>query len=215
MNWLDAQTLIDMVGSYAVAAAALIIFIETAFILTSFLPGDSLLLLLGISLAAVTDPVIPFPAAVALLAVAAITGSQVGFYVGRKIGPPLFERRHTWIFNPAVVAKTHALFDKYGPAAIILARFVPIVRALVPMAAGISHVSPRVFLRYNIVGGLLWTVGVTCAGYFLGDIPFVRDHLEEILLGFVVLSVVPILAELARHGIKAARGNARLDGDDA
>ena len=158
MNWLDAQSVIDNFGGYAVVAVALIIFFETAFIFTSFLPGDSLLFIIGITLstasAAANHP--PFALAVLLILAAAIGGSQVGFEIGLKIGPPLFERRSNWIFNPKVVKRSHEFFERYGARAVILARFVPIIRALVPMLAGISYLERPKFFRFNVIGASAW-----------------------------------------------------------
>ncbi|MEN9715924.1 MAG: hypothetical protein RJA35_1391 [Actinomycetota bacterium] len=209
MNWLNAQEVVNAVGGYAVLVVCVFVFFETAFIFTSFLPGDSLLFILGITLATATSQPIPFPLALLLVLAAAIAGSQVGFEVGAKIGPPLFERNHNWIFNPKVVERTHQMFEKYGARAVILARFVPIIRALVPMLAGISYLERPKFLRYNLIGGATWVVGFMGAGYFLGGVPIIRDHLDQAVLAIVVLSSLPFPLELLRHWLqsrKAKRG---------
>lgn len=208
MNWLDAQTVINSFGGWAVLAVTIFVFFETAFIFTSFLPGDSLLFILGITLATSTASMIPFPLALLMVLASAILGSQVGFEVGHRVGTPLFERNHGVIFNPKVVKRTHELFERYGARAVILARFVPIIRALVPMLAGISYLERPKFLRYNLIGGSAWVLGFMCAGYFLGEVKFIHDHLDQTVLAIVVLSSLPFPLELLRHWLnkrKAAK----------
>lgn len=201
--WLDAQAIIDQFGQFAPYAVAFIVFIETAFILTSFLPGDSLLFVLGITLAAATD--VPIWIAIPLVIASAFAGSQIGYVTGRAVGPVLFERRHTWIFNPSFVAKAHGYFDKYGPRAIILARFVPIVRALVPMLAGISKMNPRTFLVYNAVGAIIWVTGLVGIGYLLGEVPFVADNIETAILVVIIVTSLPFPLELLREWLHKRR----------
>ena len=202
MNWLNAQEVINSFGGYAVVAVCIFVFFETAFILTSFLPGDSLLFILGITLAGASANVVPFPIAVLLVLAAAVAGSQVGFEVGHRVGTPLFERGHNWIFNPKVVKRTHELFEQYGARAVILARFVPIIRALVPMLAGISYLERPKFLRYNLIGGSAWVIGFMCLGFFAGQVPIVHNHLETAVLTIVVLSSLPMPIEVLRHWLK-------------
>jgi membrane-associated protein len=202
LNWLDAQQVVNAFGGFAVLVVTVFIFFETAFIFTSFLPGDSLLFILGLTLATASSAVIPFPLALVLVLAAAIAGSQVGYEVGKRIGAPLFERNHNWIFNPKVLKRTHELFERFGARAVILARFVPILRALVPMLAGISYLERPKFLRYNVFGAMAWVVGFMGAGYFLGNVAFVRDHLEQTVLAIVVLSSLPLPIELLRHWMK-------------
>lgn len=202
MNWLDAQQVVNAFGGYAVLVVTVFVFFETAFILTSFLPGDSLLFILGITLATSTTAVMPFPFALLLVLVAAIAGSQAGYEVGARVGYRLFERNHNWIFNPKVVERSHALFERYGARAVILARFVPIIRALVPMLAGISYLERPKFFRYNLIGGSFWVAGFMGAGYFLGGVPFIHDHLEQTVLAIVVLSSLPFPLELLRHWLQ-------------
>ncbi len=197
--WLDANAIINQVGQFAPYAVALIIFIETAFILTSFLPGDSLLFVLGITLATTTD--FPVWLAIPLVIASAIAGSQIGFATGLAVGPVLFERRHTWIFNPTFVAKAHEYFERYGPRAIILARFVPIVRALVPMLAGISKMDRRTFLVNNILGAVIWVTGLVGIGYLLGEVPFVAEHIDTAILIVIIVTSLPFPLELLREWI--------------
>ncbi len=201
--WLDAHALIDQFGPYAPYAVAVIVFVETAFILTSFLPGDSLLFVLGIAIAESSG--LPLWLAIPLVAVSAFAGSQVGFATGHAVGPVLFERRHTWIFNPSFVAKSHHYFEKYGPRAIILARFVPIVRALVPMLAGISKMEARTFLVNNVLGATIWVTGLVSAGFLLGAVPFVADHIDTAILVVIVVTSLPFPIELLREWLARRR----------
>ncbi|CAB4874425.1 unannotated protein [freshwater metagenome] len=199
LPWLDANAIIAQFGQFALYAVSFIIFIETAFILTSFLPGDSLLFVLGITLAATTD--FPIWVAIPLVIASAFAGSQVGYLTGRAVGPVLFERSHTWIFNPTFVDKAHGYFDKFGPRAIILARFVPIVRALVPMLAGISKMDRRTFLVYNLMGAFIWVTGLVGIGYLLGEVPLVADHLDTAILVVIIVTSLPFPLELLREWI--------------
>ena len=197
LNWLDAQAIIDSFGDWAVLAVAFIIFIETAFIFTSFLPGDSLLFIIGLTLS-VGNGIIPDWAGFLLVWLAAFGGTQLGWFVGYKIGPPLFERRESFIFNKRVVAKTKEFFDKYGVRAIVLARFVPIIRALVPMLAGISKMDAKRFAKLNAIGATLWVGLFMLSGYLLGEVTLVKDNLEASLLIVVILSALPLPVELLR-----------------
>jgi len=199
LPWLDANAIIAQFGQFAPYAVAFIIFIETAFILTSFLPGDSLLFVLGIALAATTN--FPVWLAIPLVIASAFAGSQVGFLTGHAVGPVLFERRSTWIFNPTFVTKAHEYFDRFGPRAIILARFVPIVRALVPMLAGISKMDRRTFLLYNLLGATIWVTSLVGIGYLLGEVPFVADHIDTAILVVIIVTSLPLPLELLREWI--------------
>lgn len=211
MNWLDAQSIIASFGGFAVLAVTIILFLETAFIFTSFLPGDSLLFIIGLTLStALTE--FPFVAALAMIYVAAVAGSQVGFEIGKKIGPPLFERNNNWILNPKVIKRSHDFFEKYGARAVILARFVPIIRALVPMLAGISYLEREKFFKYNLIGAAAWVFGFMVPGYLLGNVPAVKDHLELAVLVVIVVSSLPFPIEVLRGWAKQrkqARAQAR------
>ena len=204
MNWLDARSIIEHLGSFAVIGVALIIFFETATILGSFLPGDSLLFILGLTLGTwLTD--YPFVAALLIVTFAAIAGSQVGFIVGLKTGPRLFKRKDGLIFNQKTLERTELFFERYGARAIILARFVPVLRALIPMLVAMTKFDSRRFLKLNILGGTVWVVGVTSAGFWLGHLKFVEQHVEMFVLGFVVLSSLPLPIELLRDFVARKR----------
>lgn len=214
MDWLDAQSIIDTFGDWAVLAVVTIIFLETAFIFTSFLPGDSLLFIIGLTLS-VGSGVIPDWLGFILIWLAAFGGTQLGWYVGYKIGPPLFERRENIIFNKKVVETTRKFFDKYGVRAIILARFVPIIRALVPMFAGISKVEFGRFTRLNAIGATLWLAVFMVPGYFLGNLPLVKENLETAVLIVIIVSSLPFPLEILRTVIQNRRAKKKQEKLDA
>ena len=197
MNWLDAQEIITAFGDWVAIAVAIIIFFETAFILTSFLPGDSLLFLTGLALAT-SDSWFPDWAGFILIWVAAFVGTQVGYWIGYKIGPPLFESNRNFILNERVLAKTHDFFEKYGARAVVLARFVPILRALIPMLAGISKMDHRRFTKLNLIGATIWTGVFLIAGYLLGNVPAVKENLEVTVIWIVVGTSLLLPLELLR-----------------
>lgn len=214
MDWLDAQSIIDTFGDWAVLAVVTVIFLETAFIFTSFLPGDSLLFIIGLTLS-VGSGVIPDWLGFILIWLAAFGGTQLGWYVGYKIGPPLFERRENIIFNKKVVDTTRKFFDKYGVRAIILARFVPIIRALVPMFAGISKVEFGRFTRLNAIGATLWLAVFMVPGYFLGNLPLVKENLETAVLIVIIVSSIPFPLEILRTVIQNRRAKKKQEKLDA
>lgn len=208
LNWLDAQSIIDAFGDWAALAVTLIIFLETAFILTSFLPGDSLLFLTGLTLAT-SDSFLPDWLGFVLIWLAAFLGTQVGYLVGKKIGPPLFERNRNFILNERVLDKTHSFFDRYGARAVILARFVPILRALIPMLAGISKMDPGRFLRLNLIGATIWVAVFMIPGYWLGGIAWVKENLEITVIAIVIGTSLILPIELAREALSKRLRNVK------
>lgn len=198
---LDPQTLIESFGALAVLGVALILFIETATILGSFLPGDSLIFILGIALSSTLN--FPIWAAVPIIIASAIAGSQVGYWVGTKMGPALFRnRKKTFFFNEDTVERSHAIIERYGPRAIVLARFIPILRALVPMLVGIMGIDPKKYLKYNVIGAVLWGGCLLLLGWGLGNVPVVKANLELWVIGFVVVSSLPFPIEILRDYLK-------------
>ena len=204
MNPFDAQTIIDNLGNLAVLGAALIIFFETATILGSFLPGDSLLFILGLTLASYLAA-FPFPLAVLIIFIAAVAGSQVGFLIGKRTGRALFKRKDGLIFNQKTQERSEKFFIRYGARAVVLARFVPVLRALIPMLVAMTSFDPKRFFKLNLIGGAVWVGGVMTAGYLLGGIEFVKTHIESFILGFVILSSLPLPIEVLRERIKNKR----------
>ena len=210
MNWLDAQEIINAFGDWAALAVTAIISFETAFILTSFLPGDSLLFLTGLTLAT-SDSFLPDWLGFVLIWLAAFLGTQVGYWIGYKIGPPLFEGNRNFILNERVVEKTHEFFDRYGARAVILARFVPILRALVPMLAGISKMDHQRFTRLNLIGATVWVFLFMVPGYWLGGIELVKENLEITVLAIVIGTSLLLPLEILRDRISKQIAKRRLD----
>jgi len=192
-GWLDPNNLIDTFGTIGLWIA---VFVESGLMVGFFLPGDSLLFTAG--LLSSQGHLAPIWVLCIIIPIAAIAGDQCGYWIGRKFGPPLFNRPDSRLFKREYVDQTAAFFEKHGPRAIILARFVPIVRAFVPVMAGTSKMHYRTFLAYDIVGGILWGAGVTLLGYFLGQIDFIANNVEKILLLIVFISVAPVVYEILK-----------------
>lgn len=203
---LDSHVIIQTFGSLAVFGVALIIFLETATIFGSFLPGDSLLFILGLTLATWLSE-FPIWFAIPIVLAAAIAGAEVGYWFGKKVGPKLFKQRKTFFFNEGTVVRTKKFFNQYGSRSIILSRFVPGLRALIPMLAAITDFDKKQFLRLNIIGGAIWVVGLVGAGYGLGQIPFVEKNIELFVIGFVIVSSLPLPFEILREKLKQRKSS--------
>ena len=201
MSLLDPQHLISAFGLLGILA---IVFAESGLLIGFFLPGDSLLFTVGLL---VSQHKISHPLWVCcvVLFLAAIIGNACGYGIGLKAGPRLFDRDDSRLFKKKYVDKTHEFFEKYGNRAIVLARFVPIVRTFITAMAGVGDMGFRRFIVYSAIGGLIWAPGVTILGYYLGQVDFVRNHIEVMLLAIVAVSVVPIGIEVLR-----ARGAEKL-----
>jgi membrane-associated protein len=172
-----------------------------------FLPGDTLLFISGLLVAKGTFQVNLF-LAIVILVVAAFVGNMVGYGIGYKAGPLIFDKPNARFFKREYVEKSEAFFAKYGRVAVILARFVPVVRTVATVMAGVSRMSTRIYTLYSAIGGVIWVAGVTVAGYFLGQIDFIADNIDIILIGAVVVvvlvSAVPALLHL-RSNRRAAQ----------
>jgi len=192
-SWIDPEYLIKTFGMIGILA---IVFIETGLLIGFFLPGDSLLFTAGLLSAQGILPDIWI--LLVTIPIAAIAGDQVGYLIGRKFGPPLFNRPDSRFFRREYVDKSAAFFEKHGPKTVVIARFVPVMRTFVPVMAGTSRMHYRTFVTYNVLGGLLWGVGVPALGYSLGQIEFVKNNIELILLAIVFLSVIPVAIELMK-----------------
>ncbi|MEI7716884.1 MAG: DedA family protein [Mycobacterium sp.] len=188
MYWLGAN---GVFGSAVLPGILIIVFIETG-LLFPLLPGDSLLFTGGL-LTAHPQPPVGIWVLAPSVALAAVLGDQTAYFIGRRLGPALFHKENSRFFKKHYVTESHAFFEKYGPWAVILGRFVPVVRTFVPVIAGVSYMRYPVFLGFDIVGGIAWGAGVTLAGHFLGSVPFVNQHLESIILGIAVVSLLPLL----------------------
>lgn len=195
-GWLDPDTLIASFGPYALGGVVLVVFVETG-LLFPFLPGDSLLFTAGM-LTAQEQITVPIWLLCTLLFVAAFVGDQVAYMIGAKAGPRIFSRPDSRFFKQSYIDMTNAYFAKYGGRTIIIARFVPFVRTYAPVAAGVGRMSYRHFVSFNVIGALLWGVGITLLGYALGNVPSVKNNLEALVLAIVLVSVLPIAFEMWR-----------------
>jgi len=184
MFWIGPQGLF---ASAVLPTILVIVFVETG-LLFPLLPGESLLFTGGLLAAHGTLDIWVLAPAVAVVAV---LGDQTGYFIGRRIGPALFKKEDSRFFKQHYVTESHAFFEKYGPWAIILARFMPFVRTFTPVVAGVSYMRYPLYLGFDIVGGVLWGGGVTVAGYFLGNVPFVHQNLEKIILAILFVSMIP------------------------
>ena len=198
VKWLDPQYLLDQFGDYALWGAAAVIFAECGLLVGFFLPGDSLLFTVGPAGVQGRRAASRCGCAALVLFAASMLGNASGYAIGAAVGPSIFQREDSRIFKKKYVDKTHEFFEKYGNRAIVLARFVPIVRTFITVMAGVGDMGFRRFMVYSAIGGALWASGVTVLGYFLGQISFVRNNLEVMLLAIVAISVVPIGIEFLR-----------------
>ncbi|WP_232661403.1 DedA family protein [Pseudonocardia sp. TRM90224] len=202
-EWLKPDVIIAWLGPWALVGLALIVFAECGLLLGFFLPGDSLLFTAGLFVAQGAIQA-PLWLVCLILVVAAFVGNAVGYYIGRAAGPAIFDKPQSKVFKPKHVVKTQEFFDKYGNRAIVLARFVPIVRTFITVMAGVGRMEPKRYLTYSLIGGVVWAAGVTILGFWLGQFEWVRSNIEMMLILIVALSLLPIVVEIVR----ARRGGA-------
>jgi membrane-associated protein len=196
---VDPKHLIETFGTIGIFA---ILFAETGLLIGFFLPGDSLLVFAGLVCATPKASTVHLSLPLVLLGccAAAIVGAQVGYEIGERAGPALFRRPDSRLFKQEYVEKAHSYFERYGVKTIVIARFIPIVRTFANVVAGVGSMPKRTFTVFNVVGGLLWVVGVTMLGYVLGKtIPSSDKHLLEIEAIVIVLSLIPVAVETLRH----------------
>jgi len=185
-------------GLWAYGLLFLIIFCETGLVVTPFLPGDSLLFLAG-ALAARPDAGLNPHLLVVLLMGAAIAGDAVNYMVGKFFGAKLFANPDSRIFRRSHLQKTHDFFERYGGKTIVIARFIPVVRTLAPLVAGMASMRYRRFALYNVIGAVLWVGLFIYAGYAIGNLPWIQAHLKLLILAIMVVSILPAVFELLRH----------------
>jgi membrane-associated protein len=197
-DWLDAEHILMSFGPAAIWVAAAIVFVECG-LLFPILPGDSLLFTAGILVAQDVGAMPNIVTTCLLLTTAAVAGNASGYAIGAKVGPALFRRPDSRFFKAEYLDKTHAFFERYGAPAIIMARFVPIVRTFITAVAGAGRMGFARFIALSAVGGVLWATGITLMGYWLGNVKFIHDHVEGIAIAIVVVSVVPMVVEALRR----------------
>jgi membrane-associated protein len=199
-QWLNPEYILSSFGGFALFVVCFIIFAECGLLVGFFLPGDSLLFTAGLFVA---TGALDYPLwlVCVLVTACAMLGNVVGYYIGHRAGPALFSKPDSKIFKKEYVEKTEGFFEKYGARAIVLARFVPIVRTFITAMAGVGRMDPKKFFTYSAIGGVAWATGLTILGSLLGRIDFVRQNLEMMLILIVAISLVPVIIEV----IKAKR----------
>lgn len=209
--WLDPQNLIEGFGAFALLGICFIVFAETGLLVGFLLPGDTLLVISGIlTFSDVID--IDIWWVCLAISLAAFLGGEVGYLIGHKVGPRIFERKETGLFSVENVKRTNGFFERFGGLAVIVARFVPIVRTFAPVAAGVGHMNYKKYSLYNAIGAIIWGAGLTLLGYLLGYIPpvrdFVVDYIDIILLGAVAVTLVPTVFHYVQSLQKAKKARA-------
>jgi membrane-associated protein len=203
--FMDPQYLLNTFGLIGVLV---IVFAETGLLVGFFLPGDSLLFTAGLisagGLAGIT--LAPLWVLLVLIPLAAIAGNLVGYWIGYRAGPAVFNRPNSRLFKAEYVEQAHSFFEKYGARTILLARFVPILRTFATVMAGASRMDFRVYALYSVIGGIVWGAGVTALGHWLGQVDVIRHNIELFAIVIVVISVVPIGIELLRARRRGQKG---------
>ncbi|UCR89096.1 DedA family protein [Mycetocola spongiae] len=221
--WLDSTHILESAGPFAVLVVCAIVFAETGLLVGFMLPGDTLLVITGLMSNPESNPSglgMPIWAVCLLIGVAAFIGGEVGYLIGHRLGPKVFERKESGLFSVENVKRTNKFFEKWGPFAIVIARFVPVVRTFAPVAAGVAHMNYRRYSLYNFIGAMIWGAGLTYFGYLIGYIPpvanFVSSYIDIILLCAVAISVGPaavhyFLAMRKTKKLNAAAAEARAE----
>ncbi len=194
--------LIATYGGWTYLILFLIVFCETGLVVTPFLPGDSLLFAVG---AFAALGILDLTLAFVLLLAAAVLGDTVNYWIGRTLAPRIVSGKKLRLVKQEHLDRTHAFFERYGGKTIVIARFVPIVRTFAPFVAGVGSMSYGRFMSYNVVGGLIWVTSCLAAGYFFGNLPWVRDNFSVVVLGIVAVSLLPAVVEYLRHRRESAR----------
>lgn len=186
--------LVERYGLWIYAILFIIVFCETGLVVTPFLPGDSLLFASGVTAGA---GLMGYGAVMAVLLAAGILGDAINYFIGRHVGPAIF-RKDTRLIKKEHLLKAHAFYEKHGGKAIVLARFIPIIRTFAPFVAGIALMQPHTFFVFNIAGCILWVGLLVSAGYFLGNISWVQENFSLIVYAIIIVSVLPVIIELIR-----------------
>ena len=181
-----------------------VIFMETGLVITPFLPGDSLLFVVG-SLSALPGTPLDVNIIALVVFIAAVLGDTCNYFVGHYMGQRCFANRNSKIFKRSYLTRTHAFFNKYGGKTIIFARFIPIVRTLAPFVAGIGKMSYGKFISFNAIGGIVWVLGVSSLGYFFGNIPVVKKNFEIVIIAIIFISVLPVAIEILKSKMKKSK----------
>ena len=199
------EQIITQYGAWTLALLFFVVFMETGFVVTPFLPGDSLIFAAATFAArGALNPWVMF----ILLAIAAVAGDTVNYWIGYRVGARAYTGEVKWI-KKEYMERTHRFFEKHGGRTIFLARFVPIIRTFAPFVAGVSQMSYGFFIRWNVIGGITWVALFTLLGYFFGNIPFVQKNFELVIIAIILISLIPAVVEAvkARKEMKMAKAN--------
>lgn len=197
------QDFVVAYGYWVYGLLFLIVFVETGLVVMPFLPGDSLLFIVG---ALAGAGLMSYAVAVPILLAAAILGDQCNFSIGRYFGPKVFKWESSRFFNKRAFDQAHAFYERYGGVTIILARFMPFIRTFAPFVAGVADMTRGKFTLYNIVGAFLWVLSICTAGYFFGNLPVVKDNLEKIIWGLILIpGLIAIFGAWRARGASTAR----------
>ena len=183
--------LVQQYGLWIYGILFVIVFSETGFVVTPFLPGDSLLFVAG-ALAAIGEGGMDIVVLMGVLTVAAVLGNTVNYHIGRFLGPKVFHWENSRLFNKGALLKTHLFYEKHGGKTLVISRFLPLFRTFAPFVAGIGAMSYVKFTLFNLIGALGWVVSLCLAGYWLGNMPWVKANLSVIIVGIIVFSLVPV-----------------------
>ncbi len=209
--WLNPDVILGgFFGPVALIVVCAIVFAETGLLVGFLLPGDTLLFFTGVLAVSGKFDIDIWWICLAI-SVAAFLGGEVGYLIGHRLGPKVFERKETGLFSVKNVERTNAFFNRHGPLAVVLARFVPIIRTFAPVAAGVGHMDYRKYSLYNLIGAFIWGTGVTLGGYFLGQIPWVAEfatqYIDLVLLAVIVISLTPSVIHYSRAWLKSRKQN--------
>lgn len=188
-------------GTWIYVLLFVIIFVETGLVVMPFLPGDSLLFIVG---AMCGTGMLDLKLCIGLMVVAAVAGNQTNYTIGRYFGPKVFQWENSRFFNRAAFDKAHEFYERHGGVALVIGRFMPFVRTFAPFVAGVAQMSRRKFTAYDVGGALLWVVGVTCVGYFFGNVPWVKQNLEKIIWAMIVIPGLLVIAGGLRSKLRKA-----------
>ena len=209
--WLDPVTIIPQLGPWALLGICFIIFAETGLLVGFLLPGDTLLFFAGLLTHAGVISTDIFWVCFAITA-AAFIGGEVGYLIGHRLGPKVFERKESGLFSVKNVERTNAFFERFGGRAVIIARFIAVVRTFAPVAAGVSHMNYRRYSLYNFIGAVVWATGLVLLGYVLGGVSWVAEYAEKymdlVILAAVTITLIPTLVHYVRSTVTARRRTA-------
>lgn len=195
--------LIQQIGIWTYLPLFFVIFMETGFVITPFLPGDSLIFAAG-TLAALPESPLQIVALFLIMAAAAILGDTVNYWIGHYIGPRVFTEKVPFL-KKEYLDRTHQFYEKHGGITIFLARFIPIIRTFAPFVAGVGAMSYGHFITYNILGGLVWTAVFSFGGYFFGNLQIVRDNFSLVIVAIILISVLPVFIEIFKNRINKTK----------